>query len=240
MIRLASPRLSLVVELEPGTYATEPRESPACSAAEAPEQWTEYWAASLANAGLRGLTPISPGSWFVSTAHLGTSELAIVLVKELEQSGIPGFPDSDGEVEEDLEERIRGLDGGLALFDGEKPLVEPSCCGDLSNLEEWRNALDVGSSDWMDLWIGHPQLRFRVVRDDVEIQQTQEYDSPRNPQHFVVTARKLESALLDAQEEQKRFEGVVRSALDAISALRDYTGEKLELLSQLLVGRVQE
>ncbi len=219
MIRIASPRLVPVIELDPGTYATESRQSP--------------------GTGLSGLTAVSPGSWFVLAEHLGNSVLAIVLTNELSESGIPGFPDADGEIEDCLQEAVSALSGGYALMDGSEVLVEPSCCGDLGNLAEWQKVPHTDDSEWHDLWIGHPQLRFRVTEDEAEIEERQEYNQPRHPRHFSISVEKLRVALQEAAIAQRDFEGKVRDALESISALKDYSEDQFNLLARLLVGRSQ-
>lgn len=238
MIRIVTPRLVPVVELPPGTFATESREHPDVSSAEEPVAWTKYWSDSLEDSGLSGLHAVSPASWFVLAKHLGTSELAIVLAKELSESSIPGFPDSDGEIEDCLEEAIGALSGGYALVDGSEVLLEPNCCGDLGNLSDWREALRRDGAEWEDLWIGHPQLCFRLREDDAEIKETQEYEQPQHPRHFSVSAEKLRTALKEAAIEQEQFESKVRKALSELSPLEGYSGERLHLLARLLVGRI--
>jgi len=186
---------------------------------------------------LTGLRPISPGSWFFSATAIAPSELAIILENELSESGIPSFPDTDGEVEPDLEERVSPLSGGLAVYDGETPLIEPSCCGDLGNLDDWRDAGREQSAEWQELWIGHPPLRFRVADDDAEILETQEYDLPKNPRHFAVSAEKLSEAIVDAENKLQRFQEVVREALTTLAPLRDCSQGRLDQLTRLLAGQ---
>ncbi len=237
MTRIASPRLVPVVEMEPAAYATKLRESPGASVMEVPDQWQQYWTDCLTDSGIRGLVPVSCGSWFVSANDLERSVLSIVIRKHLDESGIPGFPDSDGEIEQDLHDRILALQGGFALFDGEASLIEPNCCCDLHNLDDWREALSVATSDWRDLWIGHPQLRVRLVGDDAEIRETQESNIPQILRHFVVSIEKLEAAIDTASIELVRFEQKVRKVLAGIGELRDYAEDQLALLSSLLTGR---
>lgn len=136
----------------------------------------------------------------------------------------------------ELDERISALSGGLAVHDGDTLLIEPSCCGDLGNLNDWRDAVRERGAEWQDLWIGHPQLRFRAAIDDTEIHETQEYELPKNPRHFAVSLQKLSDAIADARAELVRFQQVVKESLSAIASLSTYSQQEFNKLARLLVG----
>src|SRR5262245_35869700 len=114
-----------VIELSPFDYAREERESPHVSAAENPEAWSRHWLACLADSGITGVTPLSPGSWFVPVSRLREPEhLRQIFLAELRQREL-----SPDELQEP-EEQLGALSGGYALCSGEEVLLPPGCCGD--------------------------------------------------------------------------------------------------------------
>src|SRR5262245_33157519 len=117
-----------VLELEPTTYATQSHASADVSTIEDPAGWDAYWRASLADSGIMNLTPWRVGSWCVPLTEFSASHsLETVLKFELRDPS------------EWTPEQVGPLCGGYVLrHDG--VVMEPSCCGDLSNLRDWIQA----------------------------------------------------------------------------------------------------
>lgn len=218
--------MALVVELEPGCYATEPRPLPETADW---RDWQRYWAACLADAGIESAAPIRPGGWMVRVDTLGRDALPIVVRGTLAGAGIPGFPDDNGEIEPDPGERIGALDGGVALFDGDALVIEPRCCGDLGNVAEWREALTDTSGDWSDLWIGHPWPMTRIAGGFFEIRAPEEAGD-------VAVARDALLADLEIVEARQRQLALQLEAALAELAELDGTGLDRGALARLLAG----
>ena len=125
--RIDQLRLIPVVELEPHEFATQ--EHPWEPEVPARER---YWRDSLADRGVVGLQPVSPGGWHVPVAQLtDPKQLAIVL-----SCKVPNWPNCF------VDESPGTLGGGLACFDGDRLLFTPTCCSDLLNRAEWQAAID--------------------------------------------------------------------------------------------------
>ncbi|MBO6933314.1 MAG: hypothetical protein JJ863_00010 [Deltaproteobacteria bacterium] len=204
-----------VVEFEPARFATMERTPPTSG-----EEWARYWQAALQDAGIVGLTPYAPGSWFVPVESLadplairGLLDLALVDAREL---GV---------------DAIGPLNGGYVLEVG-RFAVEPQCCGDLANLEEWRIAASIESRDWQPVWIGHPQTYVRAEADTLSF--VEPSDEPPRPDTPTVSVGRdsLHAAIRLAEELIEAFAMRLRPEVDAL-ALGLSTGDVLDVL----VGR---
>ena len=51
------------------------------------------------------------------------------------------------------------------MLEAQSTTLEPQCCGDLANLDEWRRAAELKAPDWEMLWIGHPWAFVRAEGD---------------------------------------------------------------------------
>ena len=139
------------VEFEPCSFGTH--QSPAATGPEDPAAWDAYWRRCLMDSGITDLEPISLGSWLVPTDRIrSTSTLRAMVLGHL--SDTPTNADE-----------VPPLYGGFVLRVEESEL-QPTCCGDLSNLDEWIKASDYRGEAWRDVWIGHPWTHVRE-RDDV-------------------------------------------------------------------------
>jgi hypothetical protein len=139
-----------VVELEPVTYATRERESPATARAADMEAWDRYWRDCLGDAGIVDLKPYQLGSWLVPVERLVDDRVLDALL--------------DAHGEDDFAEPPGALSGGFVL-ETQSTTLEPQCCGDLANLDEWRRAAELKAPDWEMLWIGHPWAFVRAEGD---------------------------------------------------------------------------
>ena len=142
-----------VLELTPRSYSTRQRQTPEGSIAENPDGWFTYWSESLADAGIHGLTPWTPGSWLVTIDQLHNPDLLRTVITN-------AAPDM---ALVDIEE-IGALSGGYVLSHDGVTLL-PGCCGDLSNLEYWRRAATDSNESWAMLWLGHPWTFVRSSGD---------------------------------------------------------------------------
>lgn len=172
-----------VLELTPGSYSKRERQIPEGSIAENPAGWFRYWAESLGDAGIHGLTPWTPGSWFVTLDQFHDPGLLRSVILEAE-------PDI---AVVDLEE-VGALSGGHVLSHDGTTLL-PGCCGDLSNLEAWQRAAIDSNDSWAMLWIGHPWTFVRSSGDLLRIVEPNEQQDADGLNEVMSVSR---TALLDA------------------------------------------
>ena len=169
-ITLADVELVPVLELEPFRFATTEHAQPTGNGREEPEAWSQYWRDCLADSGIRGLEPLRSGSWHASVRSIDGPTLQRILAKTFEDWG-------GSEVLRDPELGPY-LSGGLALCSKGELLVEPTCCADLGNWDDWRQAVDYRGTDWQMLWIGHPWLSMRYEEPSLILSQPHESDDP--------------------------------------------------------------
>ncbi|WP_336961210.1 hypothetical protein [Chryseobacterium contaminans] len=64
---------------------------------------------------------------------------------------------------DDPDERgfVLSFDGGIVVKKDDEVLIQPSCCGDLENIENWEKVLEKRSSGWAEIWIGHPWIFYK-------------------------------------------------------------------------------
>ena len=196
-----------VIELTPGTFATEDRPSPRVRLSDAPEAWQAYWRASLEDAGVVGLSAIVPGSWLVELDQLTDSDLELfrrvlaILMSDVELDDL----DTAGP-----------LCGGYWLAT-EKVHLEPGCCGDLTDLAGWFEALDYVGTEWRQLWIGHPWTHVRSQGDGLEFAVPSETKTPVSFEPPLIVQRTaLRQAAVVAEERRRAFGEKVRLALETM------------------------
>ncbi len=192
------------VELEPFAFAASDRTHPAGTGPDSPEEWSRYWFDSLADSGVVGLNPLRPRSWHVPAAAFTNP---VVLGRYLDAvirrwDGPEALTDPDARPV---------LSGGLALCSGGEVLVEPSCCGDLANLSEWRDAAAYRQAEWKMVWVGHPWVSVRFDTDRLEFSEPHESDAPNA--RWSVRPEELDRAVAAAEAELEVFARHLRSTL---------------------------
>jgi hypothetical protein len=185
-----------VLELEPGRYAREGRSFPRESGAEAPHLWDRYWRDSLADAGIGGLEPLRAGSWLVELHHLERDDVLRAIVERAL---------ADMDPDDDPCDRVGPLDGGYLLACDDEPIIEPRCCGDLTNLDDWRGAAECRAVEPQTLWIGHPSLLVHRDGDHLVLEETTESGSEDELRVFLVDPAAIGAAIIPAAEQRNRF-----------------------------------
>jgi hypothetical protein len=201
--------LTPVLELEPAAFATRSHQAPSGSGTEDPEGWFRYWSESLADAGIRGLTPWTRGSWFVSIDQLRDPGLLQLLVTHHN----PDIATSD------LDE-IGPLSGGYILSHEDKT-IRPGCCCDLGDLQNWRLAATDSTEAWWMVWIGHP---WTFVRSSGDLLHFVEPSSQQTADGLTEIIRLPRTELLDAVARAK--------------AERDHLAERLLPVVQAMAPKV--
>ncbi len=191
-----------VLTLEPSAFARQPHPTPSGTRAEDPRGWERHWRASLADAGIVGLSPVAPGSWLVAvTEFTDSSPLRILL-----EHALSGVDPSDTD-------EIAPPSGGYVLEHGEERLF-PGCCGDLGNLEEWQKAAGHTSREWAMIWIGHPWVYVRAWGDRLQLSRTTEEGADDGHEVAVEIDRaSLANAVVQAERDRVDFGARVEAAL---------------------------
>jgi len=199
-----------VLELEPMKFATREHPLPSGTGPEMPEAWHRYWLDSLADSGIMGLEPLPPGSWHVPTQRLSDPALLhrflTVIIEEWGGTDIFTDPDSKPV-----------LNGGLALFSGGELIARPTCCSDLGNLCDWRQATASRGANWQMLWIGHPWLSVRYELPWLVISDLHESDMPTS--RWAVNPDDLHQAVADAENELQAFALRMQPVLEAMGVV---------------------
>lgn len=183
-----------VLELTPGSYSKRERQTPEGSCAQNPTGWFRYWSDSLADAGIHGLTPWTPGSWFVAIDQLRDPAVLQSLIMSAE-------PDL---ALVDLDE-VGALSGGYVLSHEGATLL-PGCCGDLGNLEEWERAATDLNDSWTMLWIGHPWTFVRSSHETLRfVEPSEQQDADGLNEILSLSRPALRDAVRRASDERNRF-----------------------------------
>ena len=187
--------LTPVVEFEPGAYSKGERAPPSVGSSQDPGAWDVYWRDCLGDAGISDLEPIAKGSWLVPVERLVGDRVLDMLLRVALDGVSEWCPDLVGSIA-----------GGYVLSTaGER--LEPGCCGDLSNLADWRAVAEQYSDDWTMVWIGHPWTHASAQSDVITILRASEDDVPTNPQPFCSVERDVLRSAIETASEQIRLFG---------------------------------
>jgi hypothetical protein len=63
-------------------------------------------------------------------------------------------------------EELLPFDGGVYLKVGDK-YIDSNCCGDISNIENWRMLFTANNTAWEALWIGHPEIAYKFDEKNI-------------------------------------------------------------------------
>ena len=124
---------------------------------------------------------------------------------KLNGSGLSGFSLDPWLTDREPLDRVSSFYGGLALIASGEVLLEPNCCGGLSDIRGWETALEAAPQP-ATVWIGHPELELEFMDDRVLLCEGREYQQRLGTLVEVsLTFTSLRHALSLAQVEQLRF-----------------------------------
>jgi hypothetical protein len=63
-------------------------------------------------------------------------------------------------------EELLPFDGGMFIKVGDK-YIDSNCCGDVSNIENWRILFTANNAFWEALWIGHPEIAYKFDEKNI-------------------------------------------------------------------------
>jgi hypothetical protein len=67
---------------------------------------------------------------------------------------------------QNFSEKLLPLYGGVYIKVGDK-YIDSNCCGDISNIENWRMLLTANNTNWETLWIGHPEIAYKFDEKNI-------------------------------------------------------------------------
>lgn len=138
-------KLLNTIEIEPWDYAKNEYESPSVSKVENPKAWSDFWYKCISDSNLQNLQPIELGSYLVDINKIGEPELKTIIEKEIKGVDLSDF-----------QEYVGQIIGGIVVLENEKIVLEPTCCGDISDIHNWEEIGNAELNKWTQLWIGHP------------------------------------------------------------------------------------
>ncbi|MDW9382295.1 hypothetical protein [Chryseobacterium sp. JV558] len=144
-------KLINTIEISPLRYSKEEFELPEISDYPDHEEWFAKWEEAVSQLNFN-FEAIEKGSYLTDIETIDDENLKMIVETKMEDTG----PD---ESEEDR--YVMAFDGGIVLKIEDKILIQPNCCGDISNIEDWKNIFNTPSSEWKDLWIGHPWVFYK-------------------------------------------------------------------------------
>ncbi|GGG04275.1 hypothetical protein GCM10011344_00770 [Dokdonia pacifica] len=158
-------KLLNTIEIEPLDYAKNEYESPTVSKVENPKDWSDFWYKCISDSHLQNLQPIELGSYLVDINKIGESELKTILKKELKDVDLSN-----------IQEGVSQIIGGIVILENDKIILEPTCCGDISDIRNWEEVGNAQLNKWTQLWIGHPWIFYKRIDNYIAISDYTDYN----------------------------------------------------------------
>ncbi|EDP94858.1 hypothetical protein U8527_14995 [Kordia algicida OT-1] len=76
----------------------------------------------------------------------------------------------------EYEDCLNAFFGGIVLKEGSEIIIQPQCCGDISDITKWETIGEMNSRNWKQLWIGHPWVYVKKQNADIEFTEYTEDD----------------------------------------------------------------
>lgn len=212
------------IEIFPYNFCNKNYELPNGNQIEFPNEWNQFWKKNIADKNLDRLEAIRKGSYLVDIQTINDTELATILENELKDVELWDF-----------EEQVGRINGGIVLEDNNITYIEPSCCGDIGDINGWESIFENGLNQWHQLWIGHPWVYYRKDNGIISFSNYTE----SNPEHdenidilFRLPVSDLQMELRKIREQQNKLELRIRKALDKMGIAN------AEQISKLMTGNV--
>lgn len=184
-----------------------------------PDEWEVYWQQRMAEAGFGGLPWLVEGYSVPVAALTAPLLLEHYLAREV-------FASLENGYQADL---IGPLSGGYVLRCGTEVLVTPSCCGDLTNLVEWKKAACYRDADWFAVWIGHPFISVRWREEQLAVSAKHEPGKPPEHETVRLNPAELRAAIQQAEDEVAAFRRQLKPILPRFVG-DELTEEVVEIL----------
>jgi hypothetical protein len=201
-------KLINTIEVSPYDYSEKEYESPKGSTSELPDEWNEFWIKCISDKNLENLCAIRKGSYLVDIETINDIELEEILKNELKEVEL-----------DDFEEQVSRICGGIVIIENEILFIEPTCCGDIGNLNEWESIFEDKSNAWFQLWIGHPWLYYKKEKGNVGFSDYTELnlqDFKDIKINFQFSEKKLKKEIEIIRIGQNKFENRICNILNKI------------------------
>ncbi|MCD0480062.1 hypothetical protein LPB90_16610 [Chryseobacterium sp. LC2016-29] len=149
-------KLINAIEITPLRYSKETHELPEISDYPDPDEWFRKWEEAVSKLNL-DFHAIQKDSYLVDIEAIDDENLQIILEINLQEIDW-----------EEFEDQMIAFDGGIVLKNDGQVLITPTCCGNIGNINEWQRILDNKTSDWSEMWIGHPWIFYRKENGKVQ------------------------------------------------------------------------
>ena len=201
-------KLLNTIEIEPWDYTENEYESPYVSKAENPKAWSDFWYKCISDSNLQNLKPIELGSYLVDINNIGDSELKTIIKKELKDVDLSDF-----------QEYVGQIIGGIVIVENDKIMLEPTCCGDISDIQNWEEIEKSELNKWTQLWIGHPWIFYKRTNNQIAISDYTDYnleDFKDISEKYTISEEKLLSEIKASRNNQIEFEKRISKILSEL------------------------
>ncbi len=202
-------KLINTIEINPYDYANTEYQCPNGSSKDLPYEWNKFWRRCISDRNIENLKAIKEGSYLVDITSIGDKELEVIIKNQLKEVDLA-----------DYKEQVSSICGGIVIKVDEEILLEPTCCGDIGNIQEWENIFEEKSDNWKQLWIGHPWIYYRMKGGIVELSdyyETNIVDLKEVNVMLTIQEKDLFSKLKLIKKQQIEFEQRVRIILDKLA-----------------------
>jgi len=198
-------KITPVIEFGPELFRKETRDYPSFelegdSYRKARE---EFWYAMLADWGIIDINPFAKGSEFVALSDISDQTLDILIDRELAISEVTEKINPD---------EVSSLCGGI-IFESGSHIIEPSCCGALSDFIEWEDLARSPVGKVKQVWIGHPWIDVAGVDNDKMKLSMHREQSSELVFEFIISQAELLPQIEKAGHELNAFNDRVKSEL---------------------------
>jgi hypothetical protein len=215
-------RLINTIEVNPYDFALQEYEYPTSGGKASDEERDQFWTKCISDKNLGRLKAIRPGSYLVDISTINNAELEEILRNELEDVDLWDF-----------DQQVGSMIGGIVLEERDVLYIEPSCCGNISNILEWADIPEKQSTEWNQLWIGHPWIYYRNNNGIIEFSDYTE----SNPEDLKdikvqigVSQPDLQKELDKVRLQQDEFTHRIKKVLDKMGI------EHAQAISKLMTG----
>lgn len=214
-------KLINTIEVSPLKYSKEEYELPEASDYPDADDWYRKWEEVVSKLDL-GFHTIKKDSYLVDIETIDDENLQMILETNLQEIDL-----------EEFEDQIIAFDGGIVLKKNDQVLISPTCCGDIGNIKEWQKIFENKTSDWSEMWIGHPWIFYRKENGKVQFS---DY-SDLNLKEFIdikpifeIDESELKIELEKVKQHQIKFKNTISEILKKMKI------DNAEKISELMTG----
>lgn len=209
------------IEVSPLKYSKEEYELPEISDYPDAEEWYRKWEEAVSKLDL-GFHTIQKDSYLVDIETIDDEDLQMILETNLQEIDL-----------EEFEDQIIAFDGGIVLKDNGQVLIIPTCCGDIGNIKEWQQIFENKTSDWSEIWIGHPWIFYKKENGKIQFSDYSELnikDVTDMKPIFEVDESELKIEFEKVKQHRINFKNRIAEVLEKMNF------ENSERMSELMTG----